>query len=346
MSLPIALLTGAAGYIGSHTCVELMASGWTVVVLDNLSNSSPVVLDRVARISGQQVVFIEGDIRDRGTLDRVLSTHAVDAVIHFAGLKAVGESLAKPLDYYDNNVTGTLCLLQAMQEHDVRQIVFSSSATVYGMADVMPLTEESRLAPANPYGRSKLIVEEMIADLVAADPAWRAMLLRYFNPVGAHPSGTMGEDPAGIPNNLMPYIAQVAVGRHPQLSVFGGDYDTPDGTGVRDYIHVMDLASGHVAALNGMRRAKMPSLVRINLGTGRGHTVLEVVRAFESASGRTIPYRIVERRAGDSASCYAGVARARQLLDWQAKRGLAEMCADTWRWQAANPQGYRGERVT
>ena len=342
MAQRIALLTGATGYIGSHTCVELMTAGWAVVILDNLCNSSPVVLDRIAAITGQRPAFVEGDVRDRDTLNRVFSAHIIDAVIHFAGLKSVGESIAEPLRYYDNNVTGTLCLLEAMRAHDVRRIVFSSSATVYGMTDVMPLTEESPLGPINPYGRSKLIVEQMIGDVVVASPGWQAMLLRYFNPVGAHASGTMGEDPVGTPNNLMPYIAQVAVGRHPQLNVYGGDYATADGTGVRDYIHVMDLASGHVAALNGLDRPDTPSLSCINLGTGTGHTVLEMLRAFEDASGRGVPYRIVERRPGDSASCYAAVTRARELLGWHARRDLREMCADTWRWQSSNPGGYRG----
>jgi UDP-glucose 4-epimerase len=340
MPNPVALLTGAAGYIGSHTCVELIAAGWQVVIFDNLSNSSPVVIDRIAGISGVRPHFVQGDVRDRHALDRVFSTYAIDAVIHFAGLKSVGESVAEPLRYYDHNVAGTVCLLDSMREHGVQRLVFSSSATVYGTGGQMPLTEESRLAPANPYGRSKLIVEEMIADIVAATPGWRAMLLRYFNPVGAHPSGTIGEDPAGTPNNLMPYIAQVAVGRHPRLSIYGGDYATPDGTGVRDYIHVMDLASGHVAALDCIGRKGLPALSRINLGTGRGHTVLDVVREFEAASGRAIPFRIVGRRPGDAASCYAGVTLAHKVLGWKARRNLREMCADTWRWQAANPNGY------
>jgi UDP-glucose 4-epimerase len=338
-----ALLTGAAGYIGSHTCVELMAAGWSVVILDNLSNSSAVVIDRIERIAGRRPVFVEGDVRDRDTLRRIFSAHAIDAVVHFAGLKSVGESMAEPLRYYDNNVTGSVVLLESMQLHGVRRIVFSSSATVYGIADEMPLTEESPLAPINAYGRSKRMIEEVIGDVVANGSGWKAMLLRYFNPVGAHPSGSMGEDPAGIPNNLMPYIAQVAVGRHPQLSVYGGDYATPDGTGVRDYIHVMDLASGHVAALNGIDAPQMPPLACINLGTGRGYSVLQVVRAFEEASGRAIAWRIVARRPGDSAQCYAGVMRAHALLGWRAKHDLREMCADAWRWQSANPHGYRGD---
>ena len=335
------LLTGAAGYIGSHTCVEVMAAGWTPIIIDNLSNSSVVVLDRIERIAGTRPFFIHADVRDAAALDRLFGEQRIDAVVHFAGLKAVGESVAEPLRYYDNNVTGTLVLLAAMQRHGVRRIVFSSSATVYGAAEKMPLGEDAPLGPTTPYGHSKLMVERILRDLAAADPAYRVMLLRYFNPVGAHPSGLIGEDPVDTPNNLMPFVAQVAVGRRARLKVFGDDYPTPDGTGVRDYIHVVDLAQGHVAALQRIMAADAPREAIVNLGTGHGHTVLEMVRAFESASGRPVPYDIVERRPGDVATCYAEVRRARELLGWDAKRGLAEMCVDTWRWQSGNPDGYR-----
>jgi UDP-glucose 4-epimerase len=274
-------------------------------------------------------------------LDRVFAEHRIDAVVHFAGLKAVGESVAQPLRYYDNNVTGTLVLLAAMQRHGVRRMVFSSSATVYGAAATMPLTEAAPLGPPNPYGRSKLMVEQILRDHVVADADFHVMLLRYFNPVGAHASGLIGEDPVGVPNNLMPFVAQVAVGRRPRLQVFGNDYPTPDGTGVRDYIHVVDLAQGHLAALRRIMAADAPRETTLNLGTGRGHSVLEMVRAFEAASGRTVPYDIVARRPGDVAICYADVSRARELLGWRATRGLAEMCADTWRWQSGNPNGFR-----
>jgi UDP-glucose 4-epimerase len=338
--MPTALLTGGAGYIGSHTCVELIGAGWQVVVVDNLSNSSAAAIDRIAAITGTRPAFVEADIRDRAALDRVFAAHAVDAVVHFAGLKAVGESVAKPLSYYDNNVGGTLTLIAAMRERGVRRIVFSSSATVYGMAETMPLDEDAPLGPVNPYGRSKRMVEEVLADEAAADPRWRVMLLRYFNPVGAHASGAIGEDPVGIPNNLMPFVAQVAVGRRRELSVFGDDYPTPDGTGVRDYIHVVDLALGHVAALGRMTAPGVPQVATVNLGTGRGHSVLEVVRAFEAASGKRIPYAVVARRPGDVATCYAKVDRARELLEWRAQRSLATMCEDAWRWQSANPEGY------
>ena len=339
--MPNVLLTGAAGYIGSHTCVEVIAAGWVPVVVDNLCNSSAVVLDRIERIAGVRPAFVHADVRDAAALDGVFAAHRIDAVVHFAGLKAVGESVAEPLRYYDNNVNGTLVLVAAMQRHGVRRIVFSSSATVYGAAEKMPLGEDSPLGPTNPYGHSKLMVERILRDVAAADPAFRVMLLRYFNPVGAHESGLIGEDPVGVPNNLMPFVAQVAVGRRPRLQVFGGDYPTPDGTGVRDYIHVVDLAQGHVAALRRIMAADAPGEAIVNLGTGRGHTVLEMVRAFEAASGRTIPYDVVGRRPGDIATCYAAVARARDLLGWEAKRGLAEMCADGWRWQSGNPDGYR-----
>ena len=336
-----ALLTGATGYIGSHTCVEVIASGWTPVIVDNLCNSSPVVIDRVERITGHRPAFFEADVRDPAALDKVFASYPIDAVVHFAGLKAVGESVAEPLRYYDNNVTGTTVLLEAMIRHGVKRLVFSSSATVYGMAETMPLTEDAPVGPTNPYGHSKLMIEQILRDVAAADAEWRVMLLRYFNPVGAHASGLIGEDPAGIPNNLMPYVAQVAVGRHPHLNVYGNDYPTVDGTGVRDYVHVVDLALGHVAALKELMSADAASVTTLNLGTGRGHSVLEVIRNFEAASGRPVPYRIVGRRAGDVATCYADVARARALLGWQATRDLSAMCADAWRWQSQNPNGFR-----
>jgi len=340
--MPTVLLTGGAGYIGSHTCVEVIFAGWNAVVVDNLCNSSAVAIDRIEKITGTRPAFIEADVRDRGALDRIFAEHSIDAVVHFAGLKAVGESVAQPLRYYDNNVSGTLVLVESMRDHGVKRIAFSSSATVYGTAETMPLDENAPLGPINPYGRSKLMIEEVLTDVVAADPEWRVMLLRYFNPVGAHASGEIGEDPVGIPNNLMPFVAQVAVGRRERLSVFGNDYPTPDGTGVRDYIHVVDLALGHVAALRKVLAPDAPPLATVNLGTGRGHTVLEVVRAFEQACGRPIAYEIVARRPGDVAQCYAAVSRARDLLGWHAERGLPAMCTDAWRWQAANPDGFGG----
>jgi UDP-glucose 4-epimerase len=338
--MPTILLTGGTGYIGSHTCVELIGAGYDTVLLDNLCNSSPVVVDRIAKITGTRPAFVEGDVRDRALLDRVFAEHPIDAVIHFAGLKAVGESVAHPLDYYENNVGGSATLLQAMEARGVRRLVFSSSATVYGMATEMPLTESSPTGPVNPYGHSKLMVEQLLQDLANSDARWRVLCLRYFNPVGAHESGMIGEDPRNIPNNLMPFVAQVAVGRLPRLRVFGNDYPTPDGTGVRDYIHVMDLASGHVAALSRLMGPGPLEHPVVNLGTGRGQSVLEVVRAFETASGRSIPYDVVERRAGDVAVSYADAGLAQRYLGWKAKRGPDAMCADAWRWQAANPRGY------
>ena len=338
--MPTILLTGGTGYIGSHTCVELIGAGYETVLLDNLCNSSPVVVDRIAKITGKLPAFVEGDVRDRALLDRMLGEHPIDAVIHFAGLKAVGESVAHPLDYYENNVSGSTTLLQAMEARGVRRLVFSSSATVYGMATEMPLTESSPTGPVNPYGHSKLMVEQLLQDLAHSDPRWRVLCLRYFNPVGAHESGMIGEDPRNIPNNLMPFVAQVAVGRLPRLRVFGNDYPTPDGTGVRDYIHVMDLASGHVAALGRLLGSDPLEHSVVNLGTGRGQSVLEVVRAFETASGRSIPYDVVERRAGDVAVSYADARLAQRYLGWKAKRGPDAMCADAWRWQSANPRGY------
>lgn len=332
------LLTGGAGYIGSHTAVECLAAGHEVVVFDNLSNSSVKSLDRVAQIAGKPVDFVEGDIRDHATLRGLFADYAIDAVVHFAGLKAVGESVEKPLLYYDNNIAGSIVLFEEMTAAGVKSVVFSSSATVYGDPATVPITEDFPLSATNPYGRSKLFIEEMLRDIAVADAGWNIALLRYFNPVGAHESGLIGEDPQGIPNNLMPYVAQVAVGRRPHLNVFGGDYPTPDGTGVRDYIHVVDLARGHVAALN-----KLPQLGGVrtwNLGTGRGVSVLDMVHAFEAASGEKVPYEIVGRRAGDVAQCWADPTRAAEELGWRAEYDLPRMCADTWRWQQGNPDGY------
>lgn len=332
------LVTGASGYIGSHTCVELLRNGFKVIAFDNLCNSSRVALKRVERITERPLQFHEGDVRDRAALNRIMKEHRVDAAIHFAGLKAVGESVAKPLQYFENNVAGTVTLLQALAEANVKHFVFSSSATVYGDPDSVPITESARVSATNPYGRSKLMVEQILGDLGHSDPEWRIGILRYFNPVGAHPSSVIGEDPRGIPNNLMPFVAQVAIGRRDKLSVFGNDYPTHDGTGVRDYIHVVDLARGHVAALN--RLFSRPGRFTVNLGTGRGYSVLEVVRAFEAACGQAIPYEIIGRRPGDIASCYASPMLAYELLGWRAEKNLAEMCADHWRWQKANPDGY------
>lgn len=331
------LVTGGAGYIGSHTCVELLAAGHHVTVIDNLSNSSAVALERVARIAGRSIPFELADIRDASALDRILASARFDAVVHFAGLKAVGESVAEPLRYYENNVTGTLRLLEAMGRAGLRRLVFSSSATVYGDPASVPIREDFPLSASNPYGRSKLFIEEILRDLHRSDPRWDLTLLRYFNPVGAHPSGLIGEDPAGIPNNLMPYVSQVAVGRLERLSVWGNDYPTPDGTGVRDYIHVVDLARGHLAALDVAPAAGVRAY---NLGTGRGYSVLEMIRAFEKASGRTVPFTIAGRRPGDVASCYADPARAREKLGWSAEHGIEQMCADAWKWQSGNPAGY------
>ncbi len=332
------LVTGGAGYIGSHTCLELLQAGWKVVVLDNLSNSSAESLRRVQEMAGRELAFIEGDMRDRAVLERIFAEHAVAAVIHFAGLKAVGESCTVPLRYYDNNLTGTIGLLEAMDRADCRNIIFSSSATVYGDPASLPITEDFPLSTTNPYGRTKLFIEDILRDLCAADTRWRAVLLRYFNPVGAHPDGRIGEDPRDIPNNLMPYIMQVAIGRRDRLEVFGDDYDTPDGTGVRDYIHVVDLARGHLAALDHLD--ELSGCTAINLGTGRGYSVLEMVKAAEKASGRPVPYRIVGRRPGDIAACWADPSLAAELLGWRAELDIDRMCADHWRWQSANPDGY------
>lgn len=332
------LVTGGAGYIGSHTCVELLNAGYRVVVFDNFSNSHPEALNRIEQITGKCLTHICGDIRDFAALDAVMREHSIEAVIHFAGLKAVGESVEKPLDYYDNNVVGTCRLLQAMQANGVKTLVFSSSATVYGDPQSLPLVEDHPLSATNPYGRTKLVIEEMLRDLYQAQPDWRIALLRYFNPVGAHESGLIGEDPQGTPNNLMPVVAQVAVGRRANLNVWGNDYPTPDGSGVRDYIHVVDLASGHLRALE---RLNEPQCFAVNLGSGHGHSVLEVIRSFEAASGRPVPYNIAPRRAGDIATCFADPTRAKSLLGWQAERDLDTMCADTWRWQQWNPNGFQ-----
>jgi UDP-glucose 4-epimerase len=325
------LVTGGAGFIGSHTCVSLLDAGHDVVVLDNLCNSDAMVISRIGQICGREPVFIEGDIRDRALLKNLFEEHPVNAVMHFAGLKAVGESIQLPLDYYDNNVSGTLTLLHAMRQADVRTMVFSSSATVYGDPASVPITEDFPRSTTNPYGTTKLVIEDILADLYHAEPGWHLARLRYFNPVGAHMSGLIGENPSGIPNNLMPFIAQTAAGLRDELRVFGNDYDTPDGTGIRDYIHVVDLANGHVAALNYLQREQ--GLLTVNLGTGKGVSVLEMIRAFEETNQCKVPYRISERRAGDIAMCWADTGLANRLLGWQASRTLEHMCMDSWRWQ-------------
>jgi UDP-glucose 4-epimerase len=332
------LVTGGAGYIGSHTCVELLNAGYDVVVVDNLSNSKPEALMRLRQITGKSVRFYEMDIRDRSGLSRLFSENRISEVIHFAGLKAVGESVEKPLAYYHNNVCGTLALCETMAKYGVRSMVFSSSATVYGNPASVPIREDFPLSATNPYGRSKLMIEEMLRDLCVSDSGWKVTLLRYFNPVGAHKSGLIGEDPEGVPNNLVPYITQVAVGKLKELKVFGGDYPTTDGTGVRDYMHVVDLAQGHLAALRYM--SQQQGVLAMNLGSGRGHSVLEVVKAFEEATGVKIPYKVVERRPGDIAECYADASLARELFGWKTERDLAEMCRDAWHWQQKNPEGY------
>lgn len=334
------LVTGGAGYIGTHTVVELLNAGNDVIVLDNLSNSSIEALNRVERITGKSVIFYQGDILNKALLQKVFNDHAIDSVIHFAGLKAVGESVAKPLKYYENNVTGTLILCQVMAEFKVKNLVFSSSATVYGDPASLPITEDFPTGATNPYGQSKLMVEHILADVHHADPSWNIARLRYFNPVGAHASGLIGEDPNDIPNNLMPFIAQVAVGKRAALSVFGDDYPTHDGTGVRDYIHVVDLANGHLKAL--AKLATKPGLVTYNLGTGQGYSVLDMVHAFEKACGNTIAYQIAPRRPGDIAACYADPTHAREDLGWQATHTLADMANSSWHWQSTNPNGYNG----
>jgi len=332
------LVTGGAGYIGSHTVVELLVNGFDLLILDNLSNGSPKVIGRIEQITGKRPNLVVGDVRDSGLLKQLFLEYPIDSVIHFAGLKAVGESVAHPMRYYENNVVGSLALFQAMTEAGIHRLVFSSSATVYGDPPSVPIREDFPLQATNPYGRSKLIIEDMLRDISRADPRWRVALLRYFNPVGAHSSGLIGEDPQGIPSNLMPYVSQVAVGRRPELSIFGGDYPTHDGTGVRDYIHVVDLARGHLAALNALDR--LVGAVPINLGTGRGYSVLDVLGAFEQASGNKVPYRIVDRRPGDVATCYADPSVAKEVLGWSAEMDMAKMCEDSWRWQSNNPAGF------
>ena len=332
------LVTGGLGYIGSHTCIQMLEAGMTPIILDNLYNSKKSVLERIAKVTGVEPLFIEGDVRDKENLVKVLKEQDIGAVIHFAGLKAVGESVEKPLEYYDNNVNGTLVLVDAMRQVGVKCLVFSSSATVYGDPASVPITEDFPTSATNPYGRSKLMVEECLTDFEKANPDWSITLLRYFNPVGSHPSGDLGEDPSGIPNNLMPFVSQVAVGRREYLSVFGDDYPTPDGTGVRDYIHVMDLSDGHVAALKKV--GSKQGLHVFNLGTGNGYSVLEMVAAFEKASGKQVPYKIAPRRPGDIAECWADPSKAIQELDWKAERTLEQMTTDTWRWQSSNPEGY------
>ena len=337
------LVTGGAGFIGSHTCVELLEAGYDVVVVDNLYNSSKKALDRVEQITGKHVTFYEADILDREAMNAVFDKEQIDSVIHFAGLKAVGESVAKPIEYYYNNIAGTLVLCDVMRKHGVKNIVFSSSATVYGDPAFVPITEECPKGKCtNPYGQTKSMLEQILTDIQKADPEWSVILLRYFNPVGAHESGMIGEDPEGIPNNLTPYITQVAVGKLKEVGVFGNDYDTPDGTGVRDYIHVMDLADGHVKALKKFE--DKPDVYVYNLGTGHGYSVLDMIHAFSKAVGKEIPYVIKPRRPGDIATCYADPSKAKKELGWEAKRGIDEMCADGWKWQSMNPNGYRGTK--
>ncbi len=328
-------VTGGAGYIGSHTCVELLNNGYEIVVFDNLSNSSQEALKRIEEITGKKITFIQGDIRDEITVSKAI--RGCDAVIHFAGLKAVGESVAKPLEYYDNNVQGTLCLLRAMSTNHIKTLVFSSSATVYGNPEFLPINESHPLRTTNPYGQTKLVIEEILRDLYRSDQSWKIMILRYFNPVGAHESGLIGEDPQGIPNNLMPFIAQVAIGRRDSLNIFGGDYPTHDGTGVRDYIHVVDLANGHLKALKSLTTFQCNT---INLGTGIGYSVLDVLKAFSATSERDIPYTIAPRRDGDIASCYADPSLALKSIGWSATRNLDQMCRDAWHFQSNNPKGY------
>lgn len=334
------LVTGGAGYIGSHTCVELLNEGYEVVVYDNLYNSSKKAVDRIESISGKNVTFYEADICDEVAMNNVFDKEDIDAVIHFAGLKAVGESVLKPVEYYQNNITGTLVLIDAMKKHNVKNIIFSSSATVYGNPAMIPITEECPKGTCtNPYGWTKWMLEQILTDVHTADPEWNVMLLRYFNPIGAHESGLIGEDPKGIPNNLLPYVAQVAIGKLKEVGVFGNDYDTPDGTGVRDYIHVVDLAKGHVAALNKIK--ENAGLKVYNLGTGNGYSVLDVIHAFEKACGHEIPYSIKPRRAGDIATCYSKCDKALEELGWSAQYNIDDMCASSWKWQSMNPNGYK-----
>ena len=334
------LVTGGAGFIGSHTCVELLNAGYEVTVIDNLYNSSEKAIERVQEITGKTLEFVEGDILDKACLDQIFSAHQIDAVIHFAGLKAVGESVQKPVEYYSNNITGTLTLVKSMREHNCKNIIFSSSATVYGDPAFVPITEDCpKGVCTNPYGWTKWMLEQILTDVHTSDPEWNVILLRYFNPIGAHPSGMIGEDPKGIPNNLVPYIAQVAIGKLEKLSVFGDDYDTPDGTGVRDYIHVVDLARGHVNAI--VKLADKEGVSVYNLGTGHGYSVLQVVEAFGKACGHPVPYQIKPRRAGDIATCYCDPSKAAKELNWTAQFGIEEMCRDSWNWQSQNPNGYR-----
>ncbi|PYG88150.1 UDP-glucose 4-epimerase [Ruminiclostridium sufflavum DSM 19573] len=334
------LVTGGAGYIGSHTCVELLEAGHEVIIVDNLCNSKETVLDRIKKITGKSLSFYKTDIVSRDELEKVFECEKIDVVIHFAGLKAVGESVAIPLKYYYNNLTGTLVLCELMQKYGVKNLVFSSSATVYGDPESVPISEEFKLSCTNPYGRTKLMIEDILRDLYIADKTWNIAILRYFNPIGAHISGTIGEDPNGIPNNLVPYIAQVAVGKLEMLSVYGDDYDTADGTGVRDYIHVVDLARGHLKALDKLSKEHI-GVREYNLGTGNGYSVLQMVEAFSKASGKKIPYKIAGRRSGDIAACYSKTDRAKNELGWEAEKGLDEMCRDSWRWQSLNPDGYK-----
>ena len=334
------LVTGGAGFIGSHTCVELLNAGYEVVVVDNLYNASEKALEREEQITGKKVTFYEADILDRDALNAIFDKEQVESVIHFAGYKAVGESVRKPIEYYYNNITGTLILCDVMRKHNVKNIVFSSSATVYGDPAFIPITEECPKGKiTNPYGQTKGMLEQVLTDIYVSDPEWKVVLLRYFNPIGAHKSGLIGEDPKGIPNNLVPYVAQVAIGKLKCLGVFGNDYDTPDGTGVRDYIHVVDLAKGHVAAIKKVEETE-PGVLIYNLGTGKGYSVLDVVHAFEKACGKEIPYEIKPRRAGDIATCYADPTKAKNELGWVAQYGIEEMCEDSWRWQTMNPNGY------
>jgi len=336
------LVTGGAGYIGSHVCIALLDAGFDVVAVDNLSNSNKASLERVQSICGRSLIFRHADIRNEELIYDMLRTCPVTAVIHLAGLKAVGDSNVRPMMYYENNVLGTMRLVSAMKRAKVKTLVFSSSATVYGMPRYLPLDEKHPLGPTNPYGRTKLVIEEMLKDLCRSDDGWRIGSLRYFNPVGAHESGLVGEDPLGVPSNLLPFVAQVAIGRREKLQIWGNDYDTPDGTGIRDFIHVVDLASGHLSAL---RQLGQPGLITVNLGTGNGSSVLDIVRTFESVSGRSIPYEIRERRAGDVAACYADPTFAKNALGWASTRSLEQMCADHWRWQLQNPNGYQGSEL-
>lgn len=333
------LVTGGAGYIGSHTCVELLEEGYEVVIVDNLYNASEKAVERVKQITGKELVFYNADIRDYDAMNDIFAKEQPEVVIHFAGLKAVGESVAKPMEYYENNIAGTLNLCKAMRENGCKNIIFSSSATVYGEPAFIPITEECpKGVCTNPYGWTKHMLEQILTDIHTSDPEWNVILLRYFNPIGAHKSGMIGEDPKGIPNNLLPYVAQVAIGKHPYVRVFGNDYDTPDGTGVRDYIHVVDLAKGHVKAINKI--ADKPGVKVYNLGTGKGYSVLDVIKAFGKACGKDVPYEIMERRAGDIATCYSDATLAKEELGWEAQYGIEEMCADSWHWQSTNPNGY------